>query len=180
VANLKAVLATIRQALKPDGYLLVNEYVGPRQLQFTDAQLNATRDLLATLPERLRRDGATGGVKTEYHCFPVEHWNRVDPSEAIRSDRIVPLLYRFFDVVLQLDCGGSVLNPLLEHIVHNFDHGRPADVATFLRLAHAEQTLIELGVVANDFTVMAMRRPTWRTRLQLPATRRAKARGHLR
>src|ERR1700753_10315 len=136
VTNLRAVLGTIRQALKPDGHLLVNEYVGPRQLQFTDAQLDATRDLLATLPARLRRDCTTGGVKTEYRRLPVEHWNLVDPSEAIRSDRIVPLLYRCYDVVLQLDYGGSVLNPLLEHIVHNFDHGQPEGVGALLRLCH--------------------------------------------
>jgi ubiquinone/menaquinone biosynthesis C-methylase UbiE len=171
VAKLERVLRSIRTALKPGGYFLINEYVGPPQFQFPDVQLEVVRELLAALPERLRMDLTTGRLKSEYLRYPVEHWNACDPSEAVRSDDIVPLLHRYFDVVLTLDYGGTVLNLLLEHIVHNFDHGKPADVELFRLLARTEEVLIRRGVLANDFTVMAMRKHTWKSRLAggLPA-----------
>jgi len=166
VAELEGVLAGIRTALKPGGYFLINEFVGPRQFQFPDRQLAVVRDLLAALPERLRMDSATGRLKSEYVRLPLAHWNLWDPSEAVRSDEIVPLLHRYFEVVLQLDYGGTVLNLLLEHIIHNFDYGNPADVELFRLLARTEELLIRYGVLANDFTVMAMRKRTWKSRLR--------------
>jgi SAM-dependent methyltransferase len=159
VAALEALFAAVRTTLKPRGIFLVNEFVGPRQLQFTDLQLAIVRDLLAALPERLRIDSATGQVKSEYVRLPVEHWNLWDPSEAVRSDEIVPLLHRHFEVVLQIDYGGTLLNPLLEHIVHNFDPRNEADVALIRMLARFEELAIRHGVVGNDFAVMAMRVP---------------------
>jgi ubiquinone/menaquinone biosynthesis C-methylase UbiE len=166
VAALESLFAAVRTTLRPGGIFLVNEFVGPRQLQFTDQQLAIVRDLLGVLPERLRMDSATGQLKTEYVRLPVEHWNYWDPSEAVRSDEIVPLLHRHFHVVLQIDYGGTLLNPLLEHIVHNFDPGNEADVALIRMLARFEALAIRHGVVANDFTVMAMRVPA------VPARRR--------
>lgn len=166
VAALKRVLRAVRQSLRPGGWFLINEFVGPPQFQFPDHQLEIVRDLLAALPERLRMDCTTGKLKTEYLRRPPEHWNYWDPSEAVRSDEIVPLLHRHFDVALQLDYGGSVLNLLLEHIVHNFDRRKPADVEVFKLLARTEELLIRQRVLGNDFTVMAMRQTGWRDRLR--------------
>jgi|SRR6202521_3920393 len=165
VAALEKVLRAIRRALKPGGYLLINEFVGPRQFQFPDVQLAVVRELLAALPERLRMDSVTGRVKSEYVRMPVEHWQRWDPSEAVRSDEIVSLLHRHFDVTLHLPYGGTVLNPLLEHIVHNWRLGEPEDVELFRLLARTEDLLLRNGVLANDFVVMAMRKRGWKSRL---------------
>jgi ubiquinone/menaquinone biosynthesis C-methylase UbiE len=166
VAALEKVLRAVRAALKPSGYFLVNEFVGPRQFQFSDLQLAIVRDLLAALPERLRIDSTTGEVKRDYLRRSVEHWNRWDPSESVRSDEIVPLLRRTFDVALDLPYGGSVLHLLLEHVVQNWDIGQPRDVELFRLLAGTEDVLIRTGVLANDFTVMAMRKHTWKSRVR--------------
>ncbi len=166
VAALEGLLDAVRTALRPGGYFLINEYVGPRQLQFSDLQLGLVRDLLAALPARLRMDSSTGRVKSEYVRLPVEHWNRWDPSEAVRSNEIVPLLHRNFEVVLQLDYGGTLLNPLLEHIVHNFDPADETAVALVRMLGRFEDLAIRQGLLGNDFTVMAMRPPTWRGKLR--------------
>jgi ubiquinone/menaquinone biosynthesis C-methylase UbiE len=173
VAALEKVLRAVRAALKPGGYFLINEFVGPRQFQFPDRQLAVVRELLDALPERLRIDSTTGRVKAEYVRQSVAHWNRWDPSEAVRSDEIVPLLRRTFDVAVELPYGGTVLNLLLEHVVQNWDLREPRDVELFRLLARAEDLLLRTGVLANDFTVMAMRRPTWRSRLRAWRQRRA-------
>lgn len=158
VEDLDSLLSRISAALRPDGFFLVNEYVGPRQFQFSDLQLAIVRDLLAALPEELRRDLTSGEVKREYERKPVEYWNLVDPSEAVRSDLIVPALERHFDVAERIDYGGTILHLLLEHIVHNFDEGNELHLAILRLLAKVEDVLIDQGVLASDFTVMALRK----------------------
>jgi ubiquinone/menaquinone biosynthesis C-methylase UbiE len=165
VARLEEVMRDVESALKPGGHFLINEFVGSRQFQFSDLQVEVVRELLAALPERLRQDSATGELKTSYLRRTVEEWNQCDPSEAIRSDEIIPLLHRYFEIVVRRDYGGTVLNLLLEHVIHNFDHGNPDDLAFFRLLAATEELLIRTGVLASDFTVMAMRKPLWDRRL---------------
>jgi len=157
VKQLRLVLSQVDQALRPAGLFLINEFVGPRQFQFTDLQLGLVRELLDDLPSAWRRQRG-GEIKTEYVRLPVEHWNRADPSEAIRSDRIIPEVERRFQVVERIDYGGTLLDLLLEHIVHNFDSSSEKDVAAIRLLARVEDILIRAGVLPSDFTVMAMRK----------------------
>jgi ubiquinone/menaquinone biosynthesis C-methylase UbiE len=158
VKELRSVLEGVRRTLLPHGFLLINEFIGPRQFQFTDLQLSIVRDLLAAMPPSWRRDCATGELKSEYRRMPVEHWNVADPSEAIRSDVIVEEIQRQFRIVERIDYGGTILNLLLEHIVHNFDPADEKDVAAVRLLGAFEATLLRHGVIPSDFTVMAMKK----------------------
>jgi ubiquinone/menaquinone biosynthesis C-methylase UbiE len=157
VRRLRRVLSRVDRALRPAGLFLINEFIGPRQFQFTDLHLRLVRELLDDLPRSLRTERG-GEIKTEYVRLPVEHWNRADPSEAIRSDRIVPEVSRRFRIVERIDYGGAILNPLLEKIVHNFDPSDEKDVAVVRLIARFEDVLMRSGVLPSDFTVMAMRR----------------------
>jgi SAM-dependent methyltransferase len=169
VRSLRGALSAIHGALRPDGWLIVNEFVGPRQFQFTDLQLGLVRDLLAALPERYRQDASTGGLKTDYPRLSIEHWNKADPSEAIRSDLILGEIARQFQVVERVDYGGTILQLLLEHIVHNFDAADREGMAILSLLGRFEDSLIRRGVLPSDFTfLVARKRPAklrWRSRL---------------
>jgi O-antigen biosynthesis protein len=169
VREIRAALEAVRRALAPGGFLLLNEFVGARQFQFPEAQLEAVRTLLAALPEPYRKDSTTGLPKTEYVRMPVEHWNVADPSEAVRSDLILPEVERLFEIVVRADYGGTILNPLLEHLIHNFDPLDEKDAALVRVLAAAEALLIDSGVLPNDFTAIAAR--------PLDAAREVPARG---
>lgn len=158
IKEIRNLLSQVRRALLPDGFLLVNEFIGPRQFQFTDLQLSLVRKLLAALPLFWRRDSATGEIKAEYRRMPVEHWNLADPSEAIRSDLIVSEVGRQFQIVERLDYGGTILNLLLEHIVHNFDPADEKDVAAIRLLGTIEEMLLQHGVIPSDFTVIAAKK----------------------
>lgn len=159
VKNLDGLLGRAAGALRKDGWFLANEFVGARQFQFPDAQLAVVRDLLAALPERLRDDGS-GVPKTEYHGFPLEHWNLHDPSEAVRSDLIREAVARRFEIVYRAEYGGTVLALLLEHIVQNFRKESPADVEILRLLGAFESILVErLGVFPSDYVVLAGRKP---------------------
>jgi len=157
VREIRVALETVRRALAPGGFLLLNEFVGARQFQFPETQLEAVRTLLTALPEAYRKDSTTGFPKTEYVRMPVAHWNVADPSEAVRSDLILPEVERLFEIVVRADYGGTILNLLLEHIIHNFDPLDEKDAALVRVFAAAEALLIDSGVLASDFTAIAAR-----------------------
>ncbi|MGH9366315.1 MAG: class I SAM-dependent methyltransferase [Thermoanaerobaculia bacterium] len=157
VKELRRTLTQVRKSLGPNGLLVANEFIGPRQFQFTDLQLGLVRELLALLPDRYRRDSTTGKIKTEYIRVPVEHWNTADPPEAVRSDRILPEIERLFRIVERVDYGGTILHLLLEHIVQNFDGADEAGIAILARLRGTEDILIRSGAIPSDFVCVVAR-----------------------
>ena len=157
VRELPAALDTVRRALAPGGVLILNEYVGPRQFQFPEAQVETVRALLAALPESLRRESTSGLVKRQYVLWPVELWNQIDPSEAIRSDLILSEVERCFEIAVRVDYGGTILNLLLGHIIHNFDPENEKDTAILRLLAAFEAVLVDSGFLDSDFTAIVAR-----------------------
>jgi SAM-dependent methyltransferase len=158
VRNLEGTLAAVESTLKPGGILIANEFVGPSQFQFTDLQLSISAAVLEVLPDRWRMDSDTGLPKTRYVRQPRAHWNAVDPSEAIRSDEIVPELLKRFELLARRDYGGTLLHLALEHTVHNFAPGDDRDVAAIRLMGLLEQTLIDHGVIESDFTLLALKK----------------------
>jgi ubiquinone/menaquinone biosynthesis C-methylase UbiE len=158
VKNLEGTLLAVERALKPGGIVVVNEFVGPSQFQFTDLQLAIAAAILEVLPDRWRMDATTGKPKTRYARQPRSHWNTVDPSEAVRSDEIVGLLESRFEVLVRRDYGGTILHLALEYIVHNFDRSDERDVAAIRLMGLLEDLLVRHGVIESDFTLMALRK----------------------
>jgi len=61
---LKDLLVRIHTSLKTDGYLIVNDFVGPTRFQWTDKQLNAINGLLAIIPEKYKKEWEEASIKT--------------------------------------------------------------------------------------------------------------------
>lgn len=165
VRELEVLLDEVAAALRPGGYFIFNEYVGPTQFQFSAKRLDIISRLLQALPDAMAIDVESGLRKTSYVVHPRSFWNEVDPSEAVRSDEILALVEERFDVLHRRDYGGTLLGPGLENIIHNFDPEDEKDCSLIRLLGTLEQILIENGVVSNDFTVVGARR-------QLPRARR--------
>ena len=55
VKKLDDTLSRVHRTLKPDGCLVINEYIGPDRFQWTKNQLKAANSALMTLPEKFRR-----------------------------------------------------------------------------------------------------------------------------
>lgn len=105
VAKLEKLYRAILRALKPDGLLILDEYIGPSRHDWTEANFAAHRALYDSLPERVRRERLLP--------MPIQV---EDPSEAIRSSEIVPELQVGFEVVARRDYGGNVLATLYPFI----------------------------------------------------------------
>ena len=155
VENLEQLFIEARRALKPGGYLHLNEYVGPSRFQWTERQLDAVNGLLMVLPERYRIDlKDTRTVKTRLGRPTVEQIKAIDPSEAVRSAEIVRVLRGYFELIDVKEYGGTILHPLLDSIAGNFDPEKAEDRTWIEWLFQAEDALLAAGDVSSDFVVV--------------------------
>ncbi len=151
--NLEHVYAQVAGALVPGGVFMFNEYVGPSRFQWTDLQLELMNRLLAALPER-QRDAAPflRVVRPE-----LEDMKTLDPSEAVRSAEILPLLVDTFEIVEHKPYGGALLHILLTHTMTGLDLEDEKQLAVLRLMFLYERTLVEHGVIASDFACVVCR-----------------------
>jgi len=159
-SRLEYVLGQIKHALKPDGLFIFNEYVGPSQFQWTDKQLQIINEILELLPEKYRKDLSRLGLTVKREVFrpTIEDMERIDPSEAIRSAEIIPLVGKHFTILEKVDYGGTLLHTLLHNIVGNFDPQKEEDVTVLKLLYYLEMLLIKEEVLESDFTLVVAAR----------------------
>lgn len=157
IHDLEHLFAQVHQTLKPSGLFIINEFVGPNQFQWTERQMTHALDRLLKIPETHRMSILGGGIKSTIGRPTIDTMNAVDPTEAIRSEDIIPLLYERFDILERRDFGGTLLNLVLEDIAGNFsDH--PEDLALLKDLFDYEQSLLRSGELSSDFTLIVARR----------------------
>jgi SAM-dependent methyltransferase len=78
-----------------------------------------------------------------------------DPSEAVRSADIVPVLKRYFDIVEFKPLGGTILQFLLADVAGNFRS--PEGERLLEMLFFIEDTLLETGALQSDFAYIVSR-----------------------
>jgi SAM-dependent methyltransferase len=160
VRALEHLFEQVRAGLKPGGYFFVDEFIGPSQFQWTDGQVRLVNEIVAGLPAAYRRSvSKPGQMKAPVVRPTIEQMNAGDPSEAIRSAEIVPLLGRYFEIAEVKGYGGSLLHLLLEDIAGNFRPADPESMRCLERLFAEEDQLIASGQLQHDFGVVIARRP---------------------
>ena len=157
---LERILLRIEKALKPDGYLLFNEFAGPSRFQWTDRQLEAVNGLLSLLPERYRMRWKSRTIKKRVHRPGRLSMILYDPTEAVESSRILPLMHDVFDVVEIAGYGGTVLQLLFNDIAHNFLSNDDETRRLLKMCFDAEDELLESGRLESDFVVGVCRKRT--------------------
>ncbi len=98
-ADPAAVLLAVRSALRPGGYLYIDEYVGPSRDEWNVLRLLPANLAYYRLPRSARRPHLVRA--------PI---NREDPTEAIASSRILPALRATFPNVIERPYGGNLLS----------------------------------------------------------------------
>ncbi len=89
VTNLEWLLDHIKNSLRPGGLLGLHEWVGERRMRYSDARLERSRALLASVPARYRL------CDTLDRPEPPE----LTPFRGVRSDEIRRLVHDRFEVV---------------------------------------------------------------------------------
>jgi SAM-dependent methyltransferase len=127
IAALEDVFDAVRLALKPNGLVYLDEYIGPSRADWNDALIAPHRREFEALPAEVRL--------TETLPLPIQD---DDPTEAVRSSDIERVLRERFDVIERRPYGGS----LLAVIVPNM---RDAENAVYEQLIEREKALIAGG-----------------------------------
>ena len=160
VKRLEHLFAEVLAALRPSGFFVLNEYVGPTRFQWTDRQLAVINGLLDVFPERLRRFvNDPRRVKDRVKRPSPAAVAAADPSESIRSGDILRVLAEFFEIVELRPYGGTVLQSLLLDIAGNFDSDDPAALRVLEATMDLEEALLEANDLSSDFVFVVARKP---------------------
>jgi len=159
IHELERLLLQVRDCLSTNGFLIASEYVGPNQLQWTDSQVRAINDILELLPSRYkRRISASTEFKLSFlGPSSIEEMNRADPTEAVHSEDIVPLVRNIFRMVEFKPIGGTILHMMLQDIIGNFQPGNDADDCILRLICQLEWNLISSGQLGSDFAYFVAR-----------------------
>jgi len=153
ITGLEPLFTRIHDALTPEGRLIFNEYVGPNRFQYSDDRMDVVNRYLRLLPDRLRWDPIGGHILWRRERLDERQLMIDDPTEAVRSEDVMPLARRFFRSEKEYLYGGGLLNPLLFGIVTNFRPGDPWDDMVMARLCSSEERLTDAGVIDPDFRI---------------------------
>jgi ubiquinone/menaquinone biosynthesis C-methylase UbiE len=148
VKDVSGTLIKAKQALKKDGILIVDEYVGRKRFQWDDEQLEAANTALKQLPANLRRR-TSGRVKSEIFRPGLIRMILSDPSEAVNSEEIIMQLNLLFRPVEIHLTGGNLLQLVLKDIEHNFADPTEEASKALTQLFEKEDRLIANG--KSDF-----------------------------
>lgn len=155
---LSTILQRVNQFLKPDGYFIVNEFVGPTRFQWTDRQLQVADGLLSILPVKYRTLWNSNVVKTCTYKPGLLRMILADPSEAVESSSILPLLHQMFEVIEIKGFGGNILHLLFDGIAHHFA-SPDAEAQQWLELCFkVEDALLIEEKLQSDFIVAICRK----------------------
>ncbi len=145
VSDLGSCLDAVRDALREDGWLYLDEYVGPSRRSWNRALIAEARAVYETLPDELKR--------TRKVRYPID---RHDPTEAIRSGEILQAVEARFDIIERRDYGGNLL--ALIHPNLKLDALSDDERALFLEaLLDIEDDLLERG--AQSYYTIILARP---------------------
>ncbi len=150
VAN---VLDTVNALLKDDGYFIIHEYVGPTQFQWTTRQLEIINGLLQILPSKYKIKWSTGKLQKKIVRLSRLRMKLGDPSEAIESANIIPMLKEKFEIVEFRPFGGTIIHMLLSDIAQNFSPEDQCGKELLKICFDIEDKLMEVGEISSDFVV---------------------------
>lgn len=155
-ASLENLYASVAALLTPGGWFFLDEYVGPDRFQCSNAQVHYMGQLIDLLPDHLRTM-ADGQIKGRPWRPAIDEVIAVDPSEAVRSSELLPLLERHFTIRAHRPYCGALLRVVLAGIAQNFMH---ADAAPWLHgLLRAEDDLFQSGRLQRDLACVIARVP---------------------
>jgi len=116
----KLLKEKIKPALKNNGYLVINEFVGATRLQFPKYQIKAIRKAIQRIDKPYRKRFKTKLYKNTFYGSGLLRMKMADPSECIDSSSILPALHSIFKIKIEKNLGGNILMNTLKDIAHHF------------------------------------------------------------
>ncbi len=147
----------MHRVLKPSGLLIFDEYVGPDHHQHPPELLEILDRINACLAESYRRDFESGVPRERVDPTPLAWMLAYDPTEGAHASRILPLTYRYFEVIERCDYGSAVLRPFFSRILTNWNFEDPRDQTIARLIILLDHELTRHGVVPTHQTLVVAR-----------------------
>ncbi len=140
--NINGLLQKVKNTLKPNGFVIINEYVGSNRFQFTPSRKQFVNKQYKTIiPVDLKTRKNTTAIKHNVYFPGYLRMVISDPSEAVESETILPLMQANFTLLEQKKYGGNLLTFILKDIAHHFNN--PASHQILWQLFDIENKLME-------------------------------------
>lgn len=154
VKEIERLFVIVQQNLNPDGYFVVNEYVGDCYNIYNQRQVELINRLYECFPNSLRSSTIKKFINPT-----IDQVFSADPSESVRSKLILPLLEAYFDIELYRPYGGGILHPLYPLLNHcELASKEPRSEAIIRLLLEFEEVLMSLpGGIETDFCLCILR-----------------------
>lgn len=153
--NVESAVAWSRKVLRDGGLFVMNDFVGPTRMQFSDVMIEcATRARQAMPSEFLRNPHAPGtalDVKIE-RCDPKVLADE-DPSECADSGRILQAVHKVFPTAKTILTGGAIYHTALNDALANFNEDDPKDRAILDCLLQIDLMMAERGETHYAFSM---------------------------
>ena len=150
--------ALFHHVLKPDGIVIYDEYVGPDHHMYEPEVMDLLDEIDSCLAPQYRWDVARKSVRNEINGATLDWMLETDPSEGVHSSKILPLTYKYFDVIHRIDYGGTVMRPFFSGILPNFDFGDTKDQTVARLIIKIEELLIREGKIPSYHSQIVGRR----------------------
>ncbi|WP_179467925.1 class I SAM-dependent methyltransferase [Chryseobacterium sp. H1D6B] len=137
------------KSLKPDGYIIINEFVGNNRLQYSKIQLDYINRSLKEIPKKYRKIFKTNMYKNKYYGSGSLRMIIADPSECADSINILPAIHEKFDTIEEKPFGNNILQSALKDIAHHFIDSDPEKKAVIKKVFALEDELLK--VQPSDF-----------------------------
>ncbi|MFV0592318.1 MAG: class I SAM-dependent methyltransferase [Draconibacterium sp.] len=141
----------VKESLKDNGILVLNEYAGKNRLQFSKHQLLQMNTLLNTIPTQYRKRYLTERLKKRVYSPGLLRMIISDPSEAIESETIRPIVHKHFDIIEEKKTGGDLLMMVLKDIAHHFVNPKDKLSREILFTLFAEEDKYLQNIKCADF-----------------------------
>jgi ubiquinone/menaquinone biosynthesis C-methylase UbiE len=148
---LRILFEHINYALKDDGIIIINDFAGPTRFQWSKKQIEITNSVLDLLPDNYKRKININSIKSRVYIPGRLSMYLNDPSEAVESSNILPLLHELFDIIEFKKLGGTILHLLFKDIAYNFLNDEPETKSILELCFYIEDKLLELNVLPSDF-----------------------------
>jgi hypothetical protein len=125
------------------------DYVGPHRNQYSRTQWEAAIAVNSELPDEVRQE----------LVYPdIELMIATDPSEAVHSELVLPMIDRYFDVEWIRRLGGGIAYPILTHNDRLHDAAPAVREPWVEHVMQADQRFVEQSPEHNLFAFVVARK----------------------
>lgn len=118
--QINTFIPRVMELIKPAGYLVIDEFVGPKRMQYSKEQLTAINECLKEVPKKYRGIFKTNYTKNYFRGSGLIRMLLSDPTECVDSASILPVIHSLLETIEEKPYGGNILMPVLKDISHNF------------------------------------------------------------